>query len=66
MSAAAANAMCGFTAKHSPDGQLLAAASGKTVRLWHAADGSLVHELNVHDNTVNGVAFAPDGDRLIR
>ena len=54
----------------SPDGQMLVSYSNESsnqkyiVQLWHAADGRLLHSLEGHTESVNKVAFSPDG-RLI-
>jgi WD40 repeat protein len=62
-----------FSVRFSPDGKLLAAASGpgssaeKTpgqIHLWQVATGRLVRELQGHACGAYVVAFSPDGERL--
>jgi hypothetical protein len=49
----------------SPDGQLVASASGdKIVRLWEAATGTCRSTLEGHSDYVTAVAFSPDGQVL--
>src|SRR5947207_14146678 len=47
----------------SPDGQTLATASlgDETVKLWNAADGTLLHTLAGHYGGLYAAAFSPDG-----
>jgi len=45
----------------SPDGKRLATAADKTVQIWAAASGRLVHTLKGHTANVNVIAWAPDG-----
>jgi len=62
-----------FHVEFSPDGQLLAAASGPgtpvrsapgEIRLWNAATGQLAGKLEGHDCGAYVVSFSPDGSRL--
>ena len=49
----------------SPDGQLMATASGdKTAKLWQP-DGTLLSTLRDHTNGVYNVAFSPDGQLIV-
>jgi squalene-hopene/tetraprenyl-beta-curcumene cyclase len=59
-----------FGATFSPDGKLLATASGSgtaepvvrgEVRLWNAATGELIRRLPSHHRGAYGVTFSPDG-----
>ncbi len=50
----------------SPDGELVASASdGGLVRLFDPAKGEWIEDLHGHFTPVSGVAFSPDGRRLI-
>ncbi|MGO9465529.1 MAG: hypothetical protein ACLQVF_15405 [Isosphaeraceae bacterium] len=52
--------------RFSPDGQLIAAAGGRSVRLWDAATGRLVRELSPREkDRVFSVAFSPSDNRLL-
>ncbi len=55
-----------FMARFSPDGQLIAAAGGRSIRLWDAATGRLVRELPAGDNGhIHSVTFSPTDYRLL-
>jgi WD40 repeat protein/tetratricopeptide (TPR) repeat protein/energy-coupling factor transporter ATP-binding protein EcfA2 len=55
-----------FVARFSPDGQLIAAAGGGSVRLWDAATGKLVRKLSAGDKgRISSVAFSPTDNRLL-
>src|SRR5262249_12806077 len=47
----------------SPDGLTFGSAGqdDETVKLWRTSDGALLHTLASHLETVNGIAFSPDG-----
>lgn len=49
----------------SPDGELLACASSKTVRLYEVATGRELRCLRGHNGWVLSVAFSPDGQTLV-
>jgi WD40 repeat protein len=52
----------------SPDGLTMAAGAGiedKTIRLWDVASQKLVNQLRGHWNTVQSIAFSPDGQALV-
>ena len=49
----------------SPDGRYLASASEKTIRIWKAGSGRLIHTLEGHSNFVASIAFSPDGRYLV-
>ena len=52
--------------RFSPDGQLIAAAGGNSLRLWDAATGKLVRELSAADKgRIFSVAFSPTDNRLL-
>jgi WD40 repeat protein len=48
----------------SPDGAYAATASGNNVQIWEVATGRIVSRLS-HADTVFGLAFTPDGTRLV-
>lgn len=55
-----------WVARFSPDGQLIAASGGSSVRLWDAATGRLVRELSAGDKSgIYSVAFSPTDNRLL-
>ena len=55
-----------LVARFSPDGQLIAAANGRSLRLWDAATGRLVRELSPGEKgRVSSVAFSPTDNRLL-
>jgi WD40 repeat protein len=48
-----------------PDGQTLAAAIRKEVKLWDVGTGDLKRTLRGHGNWVGSIAFSPDGKSLV-
>jgi RNA polymerase sigma factor (sigma-70 family) len=53
--------------RFSPDGRLLAADdyAAESVRLWETRDGRPVHTFAGHEAPLLGLAFTPDGSRLV-
>jgi WD40 repeat protein len=48
----------------SADGQLLALYENQTIYLWDLSTGQFLHQLTKHTESVNTVAFSPDGQTL--
>ncbi len=49
----------------SPDGKWFAATAGRKIRLWELATVKELRALEGHVQNVRGVAFSPDGTRLV-
>ncbi len=49
----------------SPDGKILASASGRVIKLWEAVSGQELRTLNGHTDSVSSIAFTPDSKVLI-
>src|SRR5262249_31824364 len=49
----------------SPDGKTLAAVTDQVVRLWEMPSGKEKLSFQGHTGTITGIAFAPDGKKLI-
>jgi RNA polymerase sigma factor (sigma-70 family) len=49
---------------YSPDGRVIASASGSTAYLWEATTGRALRQLKGRGKWVNAVAFSPDGKTL--
>ena len=53
-----------YCAAFAPDGGLLAAGDGKLVRVLDVQTGRIVMTLEGHSDSVNDLAFSPDGQTL--
>ncbi len=54
-----------FGVAYSPNGQQIASGSyDKTVRLWDAQSGQLLHTLRGHTQEVTSVAYSPNGQQI--
>ena len=49
----------------SPDDERIAVADKQVVTVWQRADGRSISALDGHTHTVRGLAFLPDGTRLV-
>lgn len=49
----------------SPDGKILASASGNSIQLWDVITQELRRDLNGHTDVVTAMAFSPDGRLLV-
>jgi hypothetical protein len=54
-----------FDVAYSPDGRSVASASIKTIKVWDATSGQESFSLRGHTASINGLAFSPDGRRLV-
>jgi hypothetical protein len=55
-----------YSAAFSPDGRRIVTASDdKTARIWDAATGRQIGQLNEHEGPVYSAAFSPDGKRIV-
>src|SRR4029077_21045023 len=62
-----------FVLAYSPDGKRIAVGCGTPLRpaqssdvsIWDTESGELVHTLRAHAQQVTGVAYSPDGERLV-
>lgn len=50
---------------HAPDGRTLAATGGRWVKLWDTETGRRAVTMKGHKETVQSIAFTPDGDTLV-
>jgi serine/threonine protein kinase len=48
----------------SPDGKLVASASGDDIKLWDASSGELKRTLTYRGSNVDSIAFSPDGKTI--
>ncbi len=49
----------------SPDGQIIASNSDRTIKLWNLSTGESIATLNGHSQKVNVVDITPDGETLV-
>jgi WD40 repeat protein len=48
-----------------PHGRILALALGGSLQMWDAEEARLLRRIDDHEDVVSGVAFSPDGTRLL-
>ena len=54
------------SASFSPDGKwIVSASSDKSVRIWNAQNGQLLHVLKGHTDSIKSASFSPDGRWIV-
>ncbi|KAF9994553.1 hypothetical protein BGZ65_009815, partial [Modicella reniformis] len=53
-----------FSVAYSPQGDMIASAKDKTVRVWNVETGECRHTLTGHSDEVRSVVYSPNGNQI--